>query len=121
MTAGAFTWIGDVFGWLGDRADQLTDWAGNWWFLAVIVGLTVTDSIIPIVPSESVLIIAGIAVATDGAPYPLYLVILAGVVGAIVGDNLAYAIGRRFSRRIRRRAEKSPKFAERLTSAATQI
>ncbi len=114
MTAGIFSFISDL-------TDGLADWAGNWWFLAVIFGVAYLDSVVPVVPSETTVIIGGVAVATGEAGYPLYAVIIAGAVGAFLGDNTAYAIGRRFSERFERRAERKPKFAMRLRWASDQI
>ena len=92
-----FGLIGSAFSWLSDLTDKLADWAGNWWFLGVIFIIAVLDSVIPVVPSETTVIIGGVAVATGTAPYPLLAVIAAGAGGAFVGDNMAYAIGRRWS------------------------
>jgi membrane protein DedA with SNARE-associated domain len=110
-----------VFGVISDVTDQLGDWASNWWFLAVIFVIALLDSVIPIVPSETSVIIGGVAVAIGEAPYALWMVILVGASGAFIGDNLAYTIGQGFSARIRRRAERRPKFAERLAWAHDQI
>ena len=108
---------------IGSIITDLTDWldeiAGNWWFLLVIFGIAFLDSVIPIVPSETAVIIGG--VAAGQGDQNLLLVILAGASGAFLGDNTAYLIGRRFSPWIRRRAERRPKTAKRLVWAATQI
>jgi len=44
---------------------SLTDWldrvSGNWWFLAVILIIALLDSVIPIVPSETTVIIGGVS------------------------------------------------------------
>src|SRR5688572_8179234 len=102
---------------------DLTDWldevAANWWFLLVIFGIAFLDSVIPIVPSETAVIIGG--VAAGQGDQNLLLVILAGASGAFLGDNTAYLIGRRFRPWIQRRAARRPKTAKRLDWAATQI
>ena len=116
-----FGLIGSAFSWLSDLTDKLADWAGNWWFLGVIFIIAVLDSVIPVVPSETTVIIGGVAVATGTAPYPLLAVIAAGAGGAFVGDNMAYAIGRRWSAAFERRAERKPKFAAKLDWAREQI
>src|ERR1700710_1793505 len=121
MIAGVFTWFGDATSWLGDRADQLNGWAGHWWYLAVILAIAFFDAVIPIVPSETALIIGGVAVATGAAPYSLLPVLVAGAVGAFLGDNLSFAIGRHFAPRLERRAERRPKFARRLVGARHQL
>lgn len=106
--------------------ENLTEWlkdiSGHWWFLAIILVIAFLDSVIPVVPSETTVIIGGVAASAAGdAPYPVYLVIIAGAIGAFLGDNFSYQIGRRFSARVERRAERRPKTAERLTWAADQI
>ena len=81
---------------------SLTDWldrvSGNWWFLAVIFIIALLDSVIPIVPSETTVIIGGVAASSAGAAsYNVVFVIIAGAIGAFLGDNLSYQIGRRAS------------------------
>ena len=76
---------------------------------------------IPVVPSETTVIIGGVAVATGEAPYPLLVVIAAGAAGAFIGDNMAYSIGHHWSDAFQRRAERKPKFNAKLTWARTQI
>lgn len=113
--------IGGAFSWVSDITDKLGDWAGNWWFLGVIFIIALLDSVIPIVPSETTVIIGGVAVAVGEAPYPLLAVIGAGAVGAFLGDNMAYAIGNHWSAAFERRAERKPKFAAKLIWARGQI
>lgn len=113
--------IGGAFSWISDLTDKLGDWAGNWWFLAVIFAIALLDSVIPIVPSETTVIVGGVAVATGDAPYPLIAVIAAGAAGAFIGDNMAYAIGRHWSPAFQRRAERKPKFEAKLIWAREQI
>jgi len=120
MTAQAAL-IGGVFSRIGDLTDKLADWAGNWWFLPVIFIIALLDSVIPIVPSETTVIIGGVAVATGNAPYPLAAVIAVGAAGAFIGDNLAYTIGYRWSAAFERRAARKPRFATKLTRARAQI
>ena len=108
-----------IAGVITDLTDWLDEIAGNWWFLLVIFGIAFLDSVIPIVPSETAVIIGG--VAAGQGDQNLLLVILAGASGAFLGDNTAYLIGRRFSPWIQRRAERKPKTAKRLDWAATQI
>ncbi len=108
-----------IAGIITDLTDWLDEIAGNWWFLLVIFGIAFLDSVIPIVPSETAVIIGG--VAAGQGDQNLLLVILAGASGAFLGDNTAYLIGRRFSPWIQRRADRKPKTAKRLDWAATQI
>lgn len=111
--------IAGVFDWVQDLTDWLDDVASNWWFLLVILGIAFFDSVIPIVPSETTVIIGG--VAAGQGDQNLILVIVAGAVGAFLGDNAAYEIGHRFSDRIDRRAHRKPKLRKRLDWAHDQI
>lgn len=104
---------------ISDLTDWLDDVAGNWWFLLVIFAIAFADSIIPVVPSETAVILGG--VAAGQGDQNLLLVIVAGATGAFLGDNTAYLIGRRFSPWLNRRAEKREKLARRLEWAHDQI
>ena len=42
---------------IGDFTEWLDDVASNWWFLFVIFGVALLDSVIPIVPSETTVIL----------------------------------------------------------------
>ena len=88
---------------LSDLTDWLEDIASQWWFLIVIFGIALLDSVIPIVPSETTVIIGG--VAAGAGDQSLVLVILAGALGAFCGDNMAYSIGRWWAPWFNRRAE----------------
>jgi membrane-associated protein len=102
-----------------DLTDWITRTSGRWWFLGVIFAIAYLDSVIPIVPSETTVIVGGVAAGLH--KQNLILVIVAGAVGAFLGDNSAYLIGRRASRWFDRRAERKPKFKERMAKATEQI
>jgi membrane protein DedA with SNARE-associated domain len=108
-----------VAGIITDFTDWLDRISSHWWFLLVILAIAYLDSVIPIVPSETCVIIGGVA-ASQGH-YEVWAVILAGAVGAFLGDNTAYLIGLRASGWFRRRAERKPKFAKKLAWAQLQI
>lgn len=103
--------------------ETLTDWldeiSSNWWFLLVILVIAFFDSIFPVVPSETTVIIGGVAAGLG--EQSLLLVIAAGAVGAFLGDNTAYLIGSRLSGRIARWTATRPKYAKRLQWAHDQI
>lgn len=113
--------LGVSFSWITDLTETLGDWASNYWFLVVIAVIAYLDSIIPVVPSETTLIIGGVAVSIGEAPYSLWMVIVCGAGGAFLGDATAYLIGRRFAGRFERRAARREKFRRRLDWAAEQI
>ncbi|NNE10704.1 MAG: DedA family protein [Ilumatobacter sp.] len=102
-----------------DTTDWLADFSANWWFLAIIFVIAFFDSVVPIVPSETMVIIGGVA-AGQGEHF-LLTVIAAGAVGAFLGDNTAYLIGSRMSGFIQRRADKRPTLQRRLDWARLQI
>jgi membrane-associated protein len=102
-----------------DSTDWLSDISARWWFLAIILGVAFFDSVVPIVPSETTVIIGGVA-AGQGDQW-LIAVIAAGAIGAFLGDNAAYLIGARLSGYIQRRADERPKWQKRLDWAAEQI
>ena len=104
---------------LTDLTEWLEDVSAEWWFLLVIFGIAFLDSVIPVVPSETTVILGG--VAAGAGDQNLILVIAAGAAGAFLGDNTAYLIGRTFTPRIQGRAEHRPKTAKRLRWADEQI
>ena len=61
---------------------------GYWAVLLVVAG----DGVIPVLPGETALVTAAV-LAADGT-LSLPLVILAGAAGAVIGDSIAFAIGR---------------------------
>jgi len=99
--------------------DRLQDWSTSPWFYAVIFVVALLDSVVPVVPSETAVILGGIA-AGQGE-LNVGLVIAAGAVGAMVGDNIAYGIGRRFSGRIQAWYNAKPKRAKQLAWASHQL
>lgn len=102
-----------------DITDQLEEFSANWWFLLVILVIAGLDSVLPIVPGETMVIVGGVAAGQGNQWLPL--VILAGATGAFLGDNLAYLIGRHFSERVEGWAAKTQKRRDRLDAAAYQI
>lgn len=69
---------------------------------AVAVLLPALDALIPLLPSETVVIALGVATAGSTDPRIGVLVALAAL-GAFLGDNAAYLIGRRFGPAVERR------------------
>lgn len=102
-----------------DASAWLSDFSANWWFLLIIFAVAFFDSVIPAVPSETAVIIGGVAAGAGNQS--LLLVIVAGATGAFLGDNTAYSIGALLSGRIERYAEQRPKFQKRLEWAQLQI
>jgi membrane-associated protein len=82
-----------------DWINQLTDVvSGSPWTYAWLLVVSALDAILPFVPSETSVITAGV-LAADG-DLILWLVILTSALGAILGDNVSYWIGRTAGHRI---------------------
>jgi membrane protein DedA with SNARE-associated domain len=102
-----------------DATDWLDKVASHWWFLLVILVIAFLDAVVPLVPSETCVIIGGVT-AADGA-YPLPLVILCAATGAFLGDNFSFMLGRRAGPWFERRAARNQKRQRRLEAAKRQI
>src|SRR5688572_31799166 len=73
--------------------ESLTEYvSGSPWTYLFLFVIAALDVIIPLVPSETSVILAGVLASTGDLH--LVLVILFAAAGAIVGDNTAYWIGR---------------------------
>jgi membrane-associated protein len=80
--------------------ESLTDLVSSSpWTYVVIFAVAALDAVLPIVPSESTLIAAGVVAGVGGLN--LAAVILLGAAGAFVGDNAAYGLGRALDDRVR--------------------
>lgn len=64
------------------------------WLYLVLFAVTVIDGFFPPIPSETVLVAAA-AVATSAGGADLILLGLVAAIGAAIGDNIAFLIGRR--------------------------
>lgn len=72
--------------------DQVIDWvSGEWWSYPVIFLVSMLDAFLPVVPSESIVITAGVLAGTGDLSLPL--VIVCASAGAFVGDNISYGLG----------------------------
>jgi len=87
-----------VFEFLNELTEWLGEISGRWWFVLVIFVIALLDSVVPVVPSETTVIIGGIA-AGQGDQL-LALVICMGALGAFAGDTIAYTLGTRFRPRV---------------------
>jgi len=67
--------------------------ASGWWTLVGLFVLCVVDGFFPVVPSDSLVIGLGSLSGEPGTPYLLW-VILVAAGGALLGDFIAYRIGR---------------------------
>lgn len=104
---------------LGDLFDRLSELSGSPSFLLVILVIAFLDSVIPVVPSETLVIIGGVAAGQGDQVLPL--VILCGAVGAFLGDNAAYQLGVSAEGFLRRTLFRGEKGAKRLDWATRQL
>jgi membrane-associated protein len=103
-----------VFGHLTHLVSQASGWA-----YVIVALLAFLDAMLPIVPSETSVITAGV-VASAG-DLDLVLVIAGAAVGAFLGDNVVYLVGRRFGERARRRFFSGEKARGRIAWAERQL
>jgi membrane protein DedA with SNARE-associated domain len=103
-----------VFGQFTDLVSEASGWA-----YAIVVIVAFLDALIPIVPSETTVITAGVVAATGDLS--LVVVIAAAAAGAFAGDNTAYFVGRRFGARIKKRFFSSEKSRRRIDWAESQL
>ncbi|MDO5671203.1 MAG: DedA family protein [Corynebacterium sp.] len=75
-------------------------------FYPVLGALVVLDSLVPLIPSEAVLTLAGSWSGARGVP-SLSTIIAVAVVAAILGDNICYLLGTRLIRFVERAPEGS--------------
>jgi len=101
--------------------NQFTEYVANasGWAYAVVFLLAVLDAILPVVPSETAVITAGVVAASGHLSFPL--IVVSATAGAMAGDNLAYLIGWRFGEPVTRRFFSSEKSKNRLAWAQRQL
>jgi membrane-associated protein len=92
--------------------------ASGWAYLIVLL-LAYFDALVPVVPSETAVITAGV-VASAG-DLNLMLIVAAAASGAFLGDNTAYFIGSRFGTRINERFFSGEKARKRVAWAQHQV
>ncbi|WP_211877547.1 DedA family protein [Pseudarthrobacter albicanus] len=67
--------------------------AGQWWIYPTLLVFCFIDGFVPILPSETLIVALGALSLSSGQPN-MWLVMAAGALGAIGGDNMAYLLGR---------------------------
>ena len=78
---------------MSDAILQLThELMSSWWIYLALWGFAALDGFFPAIPSETLVVTAGVFAAT-GEP-KLWGVIVVAAVGAFVGDHVSYALGR---------------------------
>src|SRR5512132_4119987 len=97
---------------------QLVADASGWAYLIIFL-FAFLDALVPIVPSETAVITAGVVAASGDLS--LGLIIPAAAAGAFLGDNTAYLIGRRFGNRAAERFFTGEKAKRRMSWAEEQL
>ena len=96
--------------------DMITDSPATYLALA---GIIFIDDWVPVAPGDTAMITAGILAANEGLS--IYLVVLAGTIGGMLGDNVFYFLGRRFGPRLARRILRGERGRELYRMAKEQI
>jgi membrane protein DedA with SNARE-associated domain len=104
--------INEVFDWL-------KDFSSSPWFYLIIFVIAVLDSVLPIVPSETLVIIGGVSAGLGNLWIPLVIAVAAA--GAFIGDNMSYLIGREASDWVIRRQTRTDKGAARMAKIVEQV
>ena len=104
---------------LNQAFDWLKDFSSSPWFYAIIFVIAVLDSVLPIVPSETLVIIGGVSAGLGNLWIPLVIVCAAS--GAFIGDNMSYLIGREASDWVMRRQTRTEKGSKRMATIVEQV
>lgn len=78
---------------LNQVQDFVTGAAGSPWVYPALLAVCVIDAFFPPVPSESVIAALAAIGSSTGSP-SVWLLVVSAALGAIIGDNIAYTIGR---------------------------
>lgn len=101
----------------GNLTQLVADASG--WAYAIVFLLAFLDVFLPIVPSETAVITAGVVAGAGGLNLPVVIALAAA--GAFLGDNTSYLVGRRYGHRATDRFFSTGKGAERLDWAEKQL
>jgi membrane protein DedA with SNARE-associated domain len=93
--------------------------SGSPWTYLLLAVVCAGDAVFPVLPSETMVIAAAVLAAHDHLN--IVLVVIAAAVGALVGDNTAYAVGRSGLRRVADRVINSEKRRRRLEWGRAQL
>ncbi len=118
-----FNWTVELF---ESIQDLVVDLSSSPWFYLLLFAVALLDSVIPVVPSEFSVIAGGVAAGAatliDERPVlSLLLVIVTAASGAYLGDSLAYWIGNRSDRLLKRVFFRGERGERRLVATGEQI
>jgi membrane-associated protein len=103
-----------LFNNLTDLVAQASGWA-----YVIILVFALLDALLPVVPSETAVITAGVVASAGDLNLPL--VIAAAATGAFAGDNIVYVLGRRYGEGARQRFFSGDKAKKRIVWAERQL
>jgi membrane-associated protein len=101
-----------------DQLTQVVSDASGWAYL-IILAFAFLDAMLPIVPSETAVITAGVVAAAGDLS--LLPIIAAAGVGAFLGDNVVYLFGRRYGEHAQQRFFNGEKGSKRIDWAERQL
>jgi membrane-associated protein len=101
-----------------DQFTQVVSDASGWAY-AIVFAVAFLDALVPVVPSETAVITAGVVAAAGDLS--LAVIVPAAAGGAFLGDNSAYLIGRRYGSRVRERFFSGEKARKRIEWAERQL
>lgn len=93
--------------------------SGSPWTYVLIVAVCAGDAVLPLLPSETVVVAAAVLASRGGLI--IALVVVAAAFGALIGDNVAYGLGRGGLRRVADRLFASEGNQRRLGWARDQL
>jgi membrane-associated protein len=91
----------------------------SWWTYPLIVGVCAADALLPLFPSETIVVAA--AVLAGNGELSIVAVVAAAAAGALLGDNAAYGVGRSALRGLADRHLRSERSRRRLEWGRGQL
>ncbi|MDO5494295.1 MAG: DedA family protein [bacterium] len=87
-------WLQSILQWVEALDSMILALVGSAWIIPILILLATIDGFFPPVPSESI-VIAVAALTAAGSGPPFWLLIPAAALGAFLGDQIAFTIGRK--------------------------
>jgi len=103
---------------LFDQFTHLVADASGWAYL-ILVAFALLDAVLPVVPSEASVITAGVVSANGDLSLPV--VLSCAALGAFLGDNLGYLLGRRYGESAKQRFFHGPRGQRQVAWAERQL
>jgi membrane protein DedA with SNARE-associated domain len=104
--------------------DAIMNWVegamGSPWVYLALCAFAAIDAFFPAVPSESLVITAGVFAASQGEPN-LFAVIGVSALGAFIGDHISFFIGRTAGGRLLHRAKAGTRKAKAFEQAGKML